>query len=347
VTLKESLLWPLSLPYAAIAHLRARAYRKGILRQRHLDGVVISVGNLTVGGTGKTPMVLWIAERLIAEGKSIGILTRGYRGNTVSASSDKSQTTNDSAALSTSDEVQLLQSRLQNRALFGVGADRYKNGVALAARGIDWFILDDGFQHFHLARNVDVVLVDASKPFGGGHLLPAGRLREPRTALGRADLIVITRSTHAPAVESVLRRYSDAPLFYARTELSSIYSRSQRDLAIAEARAKSLFAFCGIGNPTAFVSDLRDWGFQIAGYKSFPDHHRYSPADIEAIEKEARKSGATSLICTEKDRFNLDKAAPSMDLLICAISLRVDQQEDFWSALMEKTKSATANAYRG
>jgi tetraacyldisaccharide 4'-kinase len=347
VTLKESLLWPLSLPYAGIAHLRARAYRKGILRRRHLDGVVISVGNLTVGGTGKTPMVLWIAERLLAEGKSVGILTRGYRGKTVSGSVEKSQTADDSAPVSTSDEVQLLQSRLQNRALFGVGADRYKNGVALAGRGVKWFILDDGFQHLQLARAVDVVLVDASKPFGGGHLLPAGRLREPRSALKRADLIVITRSTHAPAVESVIRRYSDAPIFYARTELSSIYSRWQPEHAVAEGRAKPLFAFCAIGNPAAFIADLRDWGFQIAGYKSFPDHHRYSPADITAIEKEARKMGATSLICTEKDRFNLDQAAPSMDLLVCAISLRVDQEEDFWRALMEKAQSAGANARPG
>jgi tetraacyldisaccharide 4'-kinase len=346
VTLKESLLWPLSLPYGAIAHLRARAYRKGILRRRHLDGVVISVGNLTVGGTGKTPMALYIAERLLAEGKRVGILTRGYRGSTASAPAHESETTDDAAAFSTSDEVQLLQSRLQNRALLGVGADRYKNGVALAARGVKWFILDDGFQHLQLARNVDIVLVDASKPFGGGHLLPAGRLREPRTALERADLVVITRSAHAPAVESVIRRHSDAPIFYARTELSSIYSRSLPDLAIAEARTKLLFAFSGIGNPAAFIADLKDWGFQIAGQKFFPDHHRYSPADVTAIEKEARKSGATALICTEKDRFNLDKAPPSMDLLICAISLRIDQEDNFWRVLMEKAQSAAVNVHR-
>jgi tetraacyldisaccharide 4'-kinase len=345
VTLKESLLWPLSLPYAAIAHLRARAYRKGILRRHHLDGVVISVGNLTVGGTGKTPMVLYIAERLLAEGKRVGILTRGYRGKSVSAPADKSQTNNDSAAISTSDEVQLLRSRLQNRALLGVGADRYKNGVALAARGVKWFILDDGFQHLQLARNVDIVLVDASKPFGGGHLLPAGRLREPRTALERADVVVITRSAHAPAVESVIRRHSDAPIFYARTELSSIYSRSQPDLAIAEARAKVLFAFSGIGNPAAFIADLRAWGFQIAGQKSFPDHHRYSGSDIAQIEKEAEKTGANALICTEKDRFNLDQAPPSMDLLVCAILLRIDQEDNFWRVLVEKAQSVAGNAH--
>jgi tetraacyldisaccharide 4'-kinase len=347
VTLKESLLWPLSLPYAAIAHLRARAYRQGILRRRRLDGVVISVGNLTVGGTGKTPMVLWIAQRLIAEGKRVGILTRGYRGKIVGAPADKSQTTSDPAVSSTSDEVQLLQSRLENRALFGVGADRYKNGVALAARGVKWFILDDGFQHLQVARDVDIVLIDASKPFGGGHLLPAGRLREPRTALERADLIVITRSNHAPAIESVIRRHSAAPIFYARTELSSVYSLSRAERAIAEARARPLFAFCGIGNPAAFTADLRDWGFQIAGHRSFPDHHRYSRADVAAIENEAREAGATGLVCTEKDRFNLGETTPSMELFVCAISLRIDREDDFWRVLMEKARPTGAVAHRG
>jgi tetraacyldisaccharide 4'-kinase len=343
VTLKESLLWPLSLPYAAIARLRTRAYQKGILRQSHLDGVVISVGNLTVGGTGKTPMVLWIAERLLAEGKSIGILTRGYRGKPVSASDTKSRETNDPGPSSTSDEVQLLQSRLENRVLFGVGADRYKNGLALATRGIDWFILDDGFQHLRLARDVDIVLIDASNPFGGGHLLPAGRLREPRTALERADLVVITRSNHAPAIESIARRHSAAPIFYARTALASVYSPSNSQLAASEARSKILFAFCGIGNPAAFIADLRAWGFQIAGYRSFPDHHRYLPSDIAAIEKQAREAGAAGLICTEKDRFNLEVAQPSMHLWVCSISLHIDREDDFWQALMKKAQSGTVD----
>jgi tetraacyldisaccharide 4'-kinase len=343
VTLKESLLWPLSLPYAAIARLRARAYRQGLLRQRRLEEAVISVGNLTVGGTGKTPMVLWIAERLLAEGKSVGILTRGYRGKPVSASAAKSQTTNDSAAISTSDELRLLQSRLENRALFGVGPDRYKNGLALAARGVDWFILDDGFQHLQLARDVDIVLIDASKPFGGGHLLPAGRLREPRAAIKRADLVVITRSNHAPAIESIVRRHSAAPIFYARTTLASVYSPSNSQLTAAEARSKILFAFCGIGNPAAFIADLRDWGFRVAGLKSFPDHHRYSPSDIAAIEKQAREAGATGLICTEKDRFNLEQAQPSMNLWVCSISLHIDRDDDFWQALMKKAQSGTVD----
>ena len=339
MTLKETLLWPLSLVYGAIARIRALGYRKKIFRQRRLDGVVISVGNLTVGGTGKTPMVLWIAERLLAEGKSVAILTRGYGGKNVVAAAGKSQTSGGSETSSTSDEVQLLRSRLGERVMFGVGADRYKNGAALASRGVKWFILDDGFQHLQLARDVDIVLIDASRPFGGGHLLPAGRLREPRSALKRADMIVITRSSHAPAIESVVRHYSSAPIFYARTKLDSVHSRLQTQLTLAEARGRAFFVFCGIGNPGGFVADLREWRFQIVGQKFFRDHHRYSPADMAEIEKEARKAGATGLICTEKDSFNLSETLPSMDVWVCAISLQVDAEDNFWRGIMTKVQS--------
>jgi tetraacyldisaccharide 4'-kinase len=338
VTFRESLLWPLSLFYGAVAALRARAYAREIFRQRRLDGVVISVGNLTVGGTGKTPMVLWIAERLLAEGESVGILTRGYRGKSAAFAAE-SKTASGPEIISTSDEVQLLKSRLADGVLFGIGADRYKNGLALAGRGVKWFILDDGFQHLQLARNVDVVLIDASKPFGGGHLLPAGRLREPRGALKRADVIVITRSNHAPAIESVVRHYSSAPIFYAHTELDSVRSRWGSQLLPAELRGKALFAFCGIGNPGAFYSDLREWGFQIVGHKSFRDHHRFTSAEMAEIEKEAREAGATELICTEKDSFNLPETLTSMDLWVCAISLRVDREEEFLPTVLSKADS--------
>lgn len=339
MTFKESLLWPLSLIYGGVATLRARAYATKIFRQRRLNGMVISVGNLTVGGTGKTPMVLWIAERLLAEGKSVGILTRGYRGKSAGPVTE-SKTAGESETIWTSDEVQLLKARLSNRVMFGIGADRYKNGLALAARGVKWFILDDGFQHLQLARNVDIVLIDASKPFGGGHLLPAGRLREPRGGLKRADVIVVTRSSRAPAIESVVRHYSSTPIFYARTELDSVRSRSGAQLMSVELRGKALFAFCGIGNPGAFYSDLREWGFHIAGNKSFRDHHRFTAADLAEIEKEAMRVGAEGLICTEKDSFNLPETLPSMDLWVCAMSLRVDREEEFWLTVLSKAESA-------
>jgi tetraacyldisaccharide 4'-kinase len=330
VTWKDSLLWPLSVPFGAVAHLRARAYRKGILKQRRLNGVVISVGNLTVGGTGKTPMVLWIAERLLAEGKSVGILTRGYRGKEIAREASESAG-NDS----TSDEVQLLRSRLGDHVAFGVGADRFARGQELARRGVKWFVLDDGFQHLALARNVDIVLIDATNPFGGGHVLPAGRMREPRTALARADVVVISRTHHAPAVEAAVRRDSDAPIFYARAEPVSVTAPFHPYLTERDARERRLFAFCGIGSPSAFVADLRDWGYQIVGHYFFPDHHRYSAADIQAIEREAKALGAEGVICTEKDSFNYKGIWRSMDLWVCSISMHVDRQDDFWRTLME------------
>jgi tetraacyldisaccharide 4'-kinase len=340
MTLKQSLLWPFSLPYGAAAHLRARAYRKGILKQQHLDGTVISVGNLTTGGTGKTPMVLWIAERLLAEGKNVGILTRGYRGEKIAPAHGN----NSAAATSTttSDEVRLLQSRLGNRVQFGVGANRYEQGRELEKRGVNWFVLDDGFQRMQLARDVDIVLIDATNPFSGGRLLPAGRLREPRSSLARADVIVITRSTHAPAIESAIRRDSAAPIFYARPQLDAIrnFNAGKPGDAITLAELPKLFAFCGIGNPAAFLVDLRTWGLDIVGHKFFPDHHRYTAKDAQEIQQQASATGATALICTEKDLYNLPATNKAkLPTFYCSISMQIDNPDDFWRTVLSVAAS--------
>jgi tetraacyldisaccharide 4'-kinase len=341
MTLKQSLLWPFTLPYGAAAHLRARAYRKGILKQQHLDGTVISVGNLTTGGTGKTPMVLAIAEHLLAEGKNVGILTRGYRGEKIAPASQNdsptaTKTTTTNALTATSDEVRLLQSRLGTRVQFGVGADRYEQGRELAKRGVNWFILDDGFQHLRLARDVDIVLIDATNPFSGGRLLPAGHLREPRSALARADIIVVTRSTRAPAIESAIRRDSAAPIFYARPRLDAIHSFNEGPpaRAVVPDALPKLFAFCGIGNPAAFLDDLRTWGLDIVGHKFFPDHHRYTARDAQEIQQQASATGASALICTEKDLYNLP-ANPQHKLptFYCSISMQIDNPDDFWRTI--------------
>jgi tetraacyldisaccharide 4'-kinase len=352
MTLKQSILWPLTLPYGAAAHLRARAYRKGILKQQHLDGTVISVGNLTTGGTGKTPMVLAIAERLLAEGKNVGILTRGYRGEKIASTSEnnpptgtKSSGTNavtTNALTTTSDEVRLLQSRLGKRVQFGVGANRYEQGRELSQRGVSWFVLDDGFQHLQLARDVDIVLIDATNPFSGGRLLPAGHLREPRSALARADIIVITRSTRALAIESAIRRDSSAPIFYAQSKLDAIHSFTEGHVASAvapEALAK-LFAFCGIGNPAAFLNDLRTWGLDIVGHKFFPDHHRYTAKDAQEILHEASAAGASALICTEKDLYNLPSTSDrKLQTFYCSISMQMDNRDDFWRTILSTAES--------
>ena len=319
---KQAALWPFSIPYGAAARLRARAYELGVLKQRRLHAKVISVGNLTVGGTGKTPMAVWIAERLIAEGKKAAILTRGYRGS----------------AEAEGDEVQLMKARLGDRVPLGVGADRYEQGRKLVPAGVEWFVLDDGFQHLQLARDVDVVLVDALNPFGGGRLLPVGRMREPKSALRRADVVLVTRSAHAPAIEAAVGRDVDAPIFYAQTALSSVRAalgeHRDRELPMRP-QDKRWFAFCGVGNPTGFLTDLRAWGFNVVAQQFFRDHHRYTQADANQLAASARAAGAEGLLCTEKDRFNLGGIRlTALDVAYCRISLQVVRADEFWAALM-------------
>jgi tetraacyldisaccharide 4'-kinase len=333
VRLSEVLLWPFSLLYGAAAHWRARAYRTGFLKSSRLPGVVISVGNLTVGGTGKTPMVLWIAEKLVGEGKSVGILTRGYRGEPIAPNGAKTE----HGLANTSDEVRLLNGRLGNRVRFGVGANRFENGSKLASEGVNWFVLDDGFQHLQLARDIDIVLVDAMTPFGGGHLLPAGRLREPLRALARADIVVITRTESSPGIESAIRARSAAPIFYAQPRIDSIRRVEKGDLTapVAENSTGSLFAFCAIGNPNGFIQTLREARLRIAGHEFFPDHHRYTNADADRILREALDSGAGDLICTEKDLYNLGGTLEGTPNLFCAlISLKIQRESEFWHQIM-------------
>ena len=335
MTLTELILSPFSLIYGALAHWRARAYRTGLLKSRRLEGIVISVGNLTVGGTGKTPMVLWIAKRLVEEGKRVGILTRGYRGQAVVTGES------DAENASTSDEVNLLKHRLGSRVLFGIGPDRYKSGSLLASRGVEWFVLDDGFQHVQLDRDVNIVLIDASNPFGGGRLLPAGRLREPLSALARADLVVITRTSHAPGLERAIRRHSGSPIFYAHPTLDAVHCVEAGRLAgsIATDIVGKPFAFCGVGNPHSFLFTLRDSGIGLSGHEFFPDHHRYTKTDVAQVVFAARAAGATALICTEKDLYNLIDVFDgsidgpingSIDLFCATISMTVEREDDFW-----------------
>jgi tetraacyldisaccharide 4'-kinase len=329
VKFTEAILWPTSVVYGAAAHLKARAYRTGLCKARRLQGTVISVGNLTVGGTGKTPLVLWIAKKFSEQGKKVGILTRGYRGETVASAESE----NPAGVSSNSDEVRLLRDRLGERVFFGIGADRFEKGSQLASQGVDHFILDDGFQHQRLARDLDIVLIDGLNPFGGGHLLPAGRLREPVSAIGRADIVVINRTAVSPAIETVIRRHSQVPIFYAQPKIASIravetgqLSKQTFDLA-----GQKVFAFCGIGNPQGFLATLRDTAAQVVGSKFFSDHHRYTERDAARIQSEALASGASVLVCTEKDFYNLNGSFGGTLPVVCImISLNIQREDELW-----------------
>jgi tetraacyldisaccharide 4'-kinase len=287
----RTLLYPLSVLYEKIVRARADLYEKGHLKSKRLKGVVISVGNLTVGGTGKTPMVLWLAEKFLAEGKRVAILSRGYRGSG-----------------GTSDEIELLKNRLKNRVFFGVGKDRFVAGRKLESRQpIDVFLLDDGFQHLQLARDLNILMLDGSVKLRKEWLLPAGILREPISACGRANILIVTRKTERPEIEAGdSHKFS---IFYAQTRLHGFRPVGEPAVPnyLTEIGPGPFFAFCGIGNPEAFWNDLRRWHTPFAGCKEFRDHHRYSENDVRLLEEAADKAGAKAFITTEKDEQNLGK----------------------------------------
>ncbi|MGB6545593.1 MAG: tetraacyldisaccharide 4'-kinase [Candidatus Acidiferrales bacterium] len=333
------LLWPLSLIYGAWMMLRAWAYRRGIFKSKRVEGIVVSIGNLTTGGTGKTPTALWLALRAADAGQRAAILLRGY-GSRGEADAD---------GRPRSDEAALLRDRLAGRAQLGIGPDRIASAEVLARHGVTWFVLDDGFQHLKLRRDVDIVLLDASRPFGNGRLLPAGALREPRSALRRADMILITRSDRAPALETAVRHYAKAPVFYARARLDGLYRAPQRAVALPRAdwARGRFFAFAGIGNPAAFFDDLGRWGVPLAGTRSFRDHHRFTPADLAQIERAAIEKSADALVCTEKDVFNLsDITALRLPIYAACISMAIDGEERFWESICRIANQRASEAAR-
>ncbi len=353
----ELFLWPVSVAWLAVVKLRALGYRSGIFRRGRLKGIAISVGNLTAGGTGKTPMVLWLMERLAADGVRTGVLTRGYagfmRGKKKTECDIVLSAENSPAGLP--DEVSLMMQRLQRRpaagpaAWFGVGADRERLGRELERRGVEYFVLDDGFQHLQLARDVDIVLIDAENPFGNGLLLPAGRLREPRSALKRADIVVVTRSDNAPALESMIRRHTTAPIFHAAVSLDAIRraSAAREELPPDKYSAQKCFVFCGIGNPRAFFTDAKRWGLPLCGEHSFPDHHRYSQSEFDALDAEAVRAGATALLCTEKDACNLRGVVfRQLQVFYAEISMQFPNADEFWRIVVDIAKRSRAGAAR-
>ena len=324
------LLWPVSVLYGEITQLRAWLYAKGILKQKRLNRPVISVGNLTVGGTGKTPMVIWLAERLLAEGKRVAILTRGYKGSA-----------------GTSDEIELMKFRLQQRALFGVGVDRHQQGLLLERSGVDVFLLDDGFQHLSLARDVNILLMDATQSLGREPLLPAGRLREPVSAMQRADLLVITRAETSPATQAAIAQLQKYPVFSAATRLVGFrrFGSGIQTLTAEEIGRGPFYAFCGIGNPRAFFLDLKNWNLSVAQTSEFPDHHRYDARDAGELEAAARASGANALLTTEKDAQNLANVSfNELPVFIAAIDLDISHEDALLAAIHTAIDARSAAA---
>jgi tetraacyldisaccharide 4'-kinase len=315
------LLWPLSVLYGQVVRFRAALYAHGFLRRRRLNRPVISVGNLTVGGTGKTPMVIWLAERFLAEGKRVAILSRGYKGTG-----------------GTSDEIELMKFRLKNRPAFGVGPDRFANGKKLES-SVDLFVLDDGFQHLQLARDADILLIDTSQPLARQPMLPTGRLREPMSAMTRADVLVFTRTETVPGTNAAVEQFQDFPVFSAATRLLGFNRIGAGILLLTreEIGEGPFYAFCGIGNPKAFFRDLENWEVRVAGQCEFADHHRYDQRDARELQAAARSAGAQALLTTEKDAQNLPVVTFSeMPVYVAVIDLEIAREEVLLNLLRVK-----------
>jgi len=315
----KELLRMTSYCYRIGVRLRTRLYERGILATRHLTCTVIAVGNLTAGGTGKTPMAMYIAQLIKRLGKRVVVISRGYRGSAEQRGgvvSDGRQILMSPAEAG--DEPYMMAQKLGSIPVM-VGRSRYMSGMqAVRKFQAEVVILDDAFQHIQLHRNLNLLLLDAKDPFGNGFLLPRGKLREPVAAVNRADAIVYTRSdgmlkwTHPengflktkPVFKSIHR-----PMLYKvipagakeSKELPYVLTPISNDAV----GGFTVYAFAGIANNAEFKQTIESLGMQVYGFRSFSDHHMYSERELEQIASEMQLSGAQWLITTEKDYYRI------------------------------------------
>ncbi len=308
--------------YRVIISLRNLLYSKGCLKVHRANAAVISVGNITTGGTGKTPLVIWLCNSLRNSKLKCAILTRGYKTNQ-----------------DYGDEPAILAESCPGAEVI-VNPNRVGGAAGAVSRfGAKVLIMDDGFQHRRLARDLDIVTIDGTVPFGYGKLLPAGLLREPVAALKRADAAVITRCDQAAEaelnqLESKLKQINPE-MVIARSIHAPVCAKSidDREISLEELKDKKIFAFCGIGNPDAFFNTVRGLGIQLAGSKVFDDHYHYTDDCLADICKQAKRLNADLILTTQKDWVSfspsaMPNASEDVNFAYLAIELRFISGED-------------------
>lgn len=324
--------------YSTVIRVRNLLYSKGWLKTHRVKAVVISVGNITAGGTGKTPFVIWLYKFLQQDKIQCAILIRGYKTHTQEEASSIEH------RASRTDEPEVLAESCPQAEVI-VNPDR----VAGAREAVDKFgakvlIMDDGFQHRRLGRDLDIVTIDATCPFGYGKVLPAGLLREPISALERADAVVITRCDRTD--ESELSRLEEKleavnpGIIIARSIHKPVCVKSldNKEINIGELKNKKIFAFCGIGNPDAFISTIKKLGANLVGSKIYNDHHRYSENDIADICEQTERSNADLILTTQKDlsKLKIQNSEFRPQFAYLAIKLKFVVGEDKLKGLIEK-----------
>lgn len=327
----------LALIYGKIADVRNYLYDRGVLDTFDLGARTISIGNITAGGTGKTPLVVYVARVLAKRGEKVCILTRGYgrkeKKRVLVSDGDRVLTDFREAG----DEPVELARKLVGEAIVIADPDRVAAAEwAKRKFGVTAFVLDDGFQHRRARRDVDIVCIDATEPFGGGKILPAGRLRESSANLARADAVVITRSDLIDDIADLEFEISeiapDAKIFRGRNEicefvgLEDFHAQAgrRRKPAKKEFKQKKILAFCALGNPESFLEMLRREELDIVGSRTFRDHHTYTQKDVRSIEASAGRVNADALMTTAKDAVKLSELQFGNDCYVVEIDLNLD-----------------------
>jgi len=301
---------PLSLIYKAGIAVLYAIYQKGIFRSHSLPVKVISVGNITLGGTGKTPLVCMIAQMLQKEGYRVGILSRGYGRADKSIRVVSDGTSIKANCQDAGDEPYFMAQKLQGISIT-VGADRYRVGeMALASQKRDVLILDDGFQHRRLNRDFNIVTMDSKNPWGNGHLLPSGPLREPLKSLKRASVIVLTgpqKNQNVAHVIPIIQKHTSAPVFQSyHKPILWVNLKTQKTQPLEFLKGKQVVVFAGIGKPEAFRSTLESLNIIVLDFIKFRDHYWYSEKDLQLIQKKSIALSVDAIVTTEKDAVRLN-----------------------------------------
>ncbi|MBW1987943.1 MAG: tetraacyldisaccharide 4'-kinase [Deltaproteobacteria bacterium] len=348
----EALLAFISVFYRGAVALRAALYRRGVFKSTRLPCTVVSVGNLTLGGTGKTPVTMAAARTLLQNGFSVAVLSRGYGGSLSKKGGMVSDGKSLLAGASRAGDEPLLMARSLPGVPVAVGRDRARMGKEVLRRfAPQVLLLDDGFQHLALARDVDIVLADASSPLANGRVFPRGPLREPEENLLRAHALVLTRANPEDPESPPSVWPEDRPVFYAfhrpvgwtaaGGENSRLTPGRHMGYQLKFMRGKRLAAFSGIADNRGFFSTLGSLGTPPVVALEFADHHAYDPADVERIVEKAREAGADCVATTEKDLARLDgwpREAPPLFAL--RIEAAFTEPEAFERFLVRSVKEA-------
>ncbi len=338
---ERTLLFPLyllSLPYGAAVRTRTLFYSLGLLNSKRLLCPVISVGNITVGGTGKTPLVMALARGLKERGISVAILSRGYKGKKASGPLVSNGQITFLSPEESGDESYLMAKALKGIPIL-VGKDRFvSGGIALQRFGVRGLLLDDGYQHLQLHRDLNILLIDSENGFGDRHLLPRGILREPLTHLRRADLFLISKIENLEACQSLEARlreiHPSSQVFHSHYEPLDLIGPEEEREELLSFKGKKVLALSGIADPNYFSSLLMKCGMEIAEEAIFPDHHLYTAKDLTSIRQKVK--GVGWVVTTEKDmvklkRLNIDH----LPIRALRIEVRIWEEEEFYERVME------------